>query len=83
MRNPFRSESEMFKLLGWTQNLDHPYPDRGGTLDLRAGDALDLLNGAFDTSAHTVDIRGVGRNRPFSFEHQIGPLNWSQSIHLG
>jgi hypothetical protein len=55
---------EMFKLLGWTQSLDHQYPDRGGLVDLRDGNVLDLIGGPFDTTAHTVDIRGVGRNRP-------------------
>jgi hypothetical protein len=55
---------EFFRLLGWTQPLDHQRPDRGRLIDLRDGDALDLINGPFDTAAHTVDIRGVGRNRP-------------------
>lgn len=48
---------EFFTLLGWTQQLDHQHPTRGGTLDLRNGDALDLLDGPFDSAAHTVEVR--------------------------
>lgn len=32
-------------------------PPRGGTVDLRRGDALDRLGGPFDELAHTVDVR--------------------------
>jgi hypothetical protein len=54
---------EFFKLLGWTQNLNLPRPDRGGTADLRAGATLDLVDGPFDERAHTVDIRRVNSGR--------------------
>src|SRR5262249_32675684 len=54
---------EFFKLLVWTQNVNHPHLDRGGTVDLRRGDALDRLNGAFDEIAHTVDVRRINSHR--------------------
>ncbi|MGE5324032.1 MAG: hypothetical protein ACM3SW_14275, partial [Actinomycetota bacterium] len=62
-----------FEELGWTQNLNHlrfhedtltapqdPYAvDRVGTVLLRDLDALDRINGAFDTTTHTVDVRPI------------------------
>jgi hypothetical protein len=48
---------EFYKLLGWTQHLNHQHLLRGGTVDLRQGDALDRLDGPFDELAHTVDVR--------------------------
>ena len=54
---------EFFKLLGWTQNLDHPHLDRARTVDVRDGHALDLLDGPFDTLAHTVDVRRIDSTR--------------------
>jgi hypothetical protein len=50
---------EFFKLLGWMQNLNHLHLDRARTVDVRDGDALDLLNGPFDRIAHTVDVRRI------------------------
>jgi hypothetical protein len=60
-----------FEQLGWTQNLNHlrfrmdastapfdPFAsDRVGTALLRDMDAMDRLNGPFDTTTHTVDVR--------------------------
>jgi hypothetical protein len=48
---------EFYQQLAWTQQLDYPQPNRGHTVDLRHGGALDLLNGPFDEAAHTVDVR--------------------------
>lgn len=50
---------EFYKLLGWTQAINHPRPERGRTANLRDGNALDLIGGAFDSLAHTVDVRRV------------------------
>ncbi len=50
---------EFYKLLGWTQHLNHLRPLQGRTVDLRQGDALDLLDGPFDAIAHTVDVRRI------------------------
>jgi hypothetical protein len=54
---------EFYKLLGWTQHLDHQRLHRGRALDLRDGRALDYLDGPFDAVAHTVEVRRV--NSPY------------------
>lgn len=48
---------ETFKLLGRTQNINHLWPQRHRLVDLREGDALDRLGGAFEAIAHGVDRR--------------------------
>ena len=50
---------EFYKLLGWTQALNHLRLDRGRTVDLRHGEALERLDGPFDQIAHTVDVRRI------------------------
>lgn len=50
---------EFYRRLGWTQHLNHLHLRRGRTLCLRDANALDLLGGAFDRSAHSVDVRRV------------------------
>jgi hypothetical protein len=60
---------EFYRLLGWTQNLDHLHLDRGRTVDLRDGATLERLGGPFDRLAHTVDIRRAISSR------QIGRYN--------
>jgi hypothetical protein len=54
---------EFYKLLAWTQALNHQRLDRGRTVDLRQGDALDRLDGPFDELAHTVDVRRINSHR--------------------
>ena len=50
---------EFYKLLGWTQALNHLRLDRGRTVDLRYGEALERLDGPFDQIAHTIDVRRI------------------------
>ncbi len=54
---------EFYKLLGWTQPINHHRLDRGRTVDVRQGDALDLLDGPLDETAHTVDVRRINSHR--------------------
>lgn len=54
---------EFYKLLGWTQNLNHLHSERARTVNLRSGDALDRINGPFDELAHTVDVRRPNSHR--------------------
>lgn len=54
---------EFFRLLGWTQNLNHLHPERARTTDLRDLARLERLGGAFDTLARTVDIRRIHSHR--------------------
>jgi hypothetical protein len=56
---------EFYRLLGVTQNINYPHLERGRTADLRDGDALYNLNGAFDELGRTVDVRQmVSRHFP-------------------
>jgi hypothetical protein len=48
---------EFYRLLAWTQALEHQRLHRSRTVDLRDGDRLDGLDGPFDALAHTVDVR--------------------------
>ena len=50
---------EFYKLLGWTQALNHLHLERGRTVDVRNGSALELLDSPFDELAHTVDVRRI------------------------
>lgn len=54
---------EFYRLLGWTQHLDHQHPHRGGTADLRDPGVMQRIGwagGAFDPLAHSVDVRRFG-----------------------
>jgi hypothetical protein len=54
---------EFYQLLGWTQHLNHLYAERGRTVDLRAVEVLDRIDGPFDETAHTVDVRRPNSRR--------------------
>ena len=51
---------EFYRLLSFTQNIDYLQLDRGRTVDIRDGDALDDLGSSFEEVAHLVDIRCIG-----------------------
>ncbi|NDJ78012.1 MAG: hypothetical protein GYB65_17310 [Chloroflexi bacterium] len=55
---------EFYRLLAWTQHVNHLRPRRGGTADLRRGDALAHVDGPFDRVAHTVDVRHIDSTFP-------------------
>lgn len=48
---------EPYRLLSYTQPLNHQRLERGRTGSLRDGGTLARLDGPFDASAHTVDVR--------------------------
>jgi hypothetical protein len=54
---------EFYQLLSVAQHVNHLHPDRGRTVDLRAGDALERINGPFDELAHNVDVRRINSHR--------------------
>jgi hypothetical protein len=54
---------EFFKLLNRTQNINHLFMHRHRLVDLRDRDALDRLDGPFDSIAHGVDVRRIDSNR--------------------
>ena len=54
---------EFYRLLAWSQPLNHQRLHRGRSADLRDGDALDLLDRPFDALAHSVDVRRLSSHR--------------------
>jgi hypothetical protein len=56
---------EFFRLLVWTQNLDHQHSDgyRARVASLRSANDLDKIGTPFDPFAHTVDVRRINSNR--------------------
>ena len=54
---------EFYKLLGWTQSLNHPRLRRGDSASVRWGEELELLTGPFTRSTHTVDVRRMNSPR--------------------
>lgn len=50
---------EFHRFVGATQSIRHLRPERGRTVDLRDGDALERLDGPFDEIARTVDVHRV------------------------
>ncbi|WP_437947872.1 hypothetical protein WME98_45305 [Sorangium sp. So ce296] len=48
---------ELYRQLSYTQPIRHQRLERGRTIDLRDGAALEALGGAFGAAAHTADIR--------------------------
>ncbi len=81
---------EFFELLGWTQYLNHvrhhpqiarkqrsPGPQNPvGTVDLRNIDALDCLDGPFDTISHTADVRRMDGGKGKHNIRNIGFFVW-------
>ncbi|MBT2442696.1 hypothetical protein J7E93_21815 [Streptomyces sp. ISL-36] len=67
---------EFFELLSATQNVNHPRPHRPASADLRHGDALELLDGPFDTLPHTVDVRPPGSDGGWFNIPHLGLFVW-------
>jgi hypothetical protein len=51
---------EFYRLVSFTQSLNHLRLHRGRTVDLRHTEALDRLGGPFEEVARTVDVRRLG-----------------------
>jgi hypothetical protein len=54
---------EMFQLLATTQFMNHLRPGNLGTPDLRDIIPLERVNGPFDRTAHTIDVRRIANGR--------------------
>lgn len=54
---------EFYQLLSGSQHLNHQRLTRARVLDLRDGDALERLEGGFDSAAHTVNTRRLNSHR--------------------
>jgi hypothetical protein len=50
---------EFYRRLAWMQHLDHRHPDRGRTADVRDPGALARIDGPFDGTPRTVDVRRI------------------------
>ncbi len=54
---------EFYQLLSGSQHLNHQRLARARVLDLRDGDALERLEGGFDSAAHTANTRRLNSHR--------------------
>src|SRR5688572_6063197 len=74
---------EFFQILGWNQNYNHVRPNAFRTPDLRRTNELELLNTAFDTAMHTVDVRRIAIDRGRHNIPNIGLFLWRlQEYHV-
>ncbi|MFJ9704021.1 hypothetical protein [Streptomyces sp. NPDC101234] len=72
---------EYFRLLGTTQNVNHPRPGDTRTPDLRDTARLALIGTPFDRTSRTVDVRHADRRRG---RHNIGVVGlhlWRLAAH--
>jgi hypothetical protein len=69
---------EFYRLLGWTQNVDHLHLDRGRTVSLRENEQLAKIGGPFDCVAHWVDVRRIDslRSRGYFNVPSVGLFAW-------
>jgi hypothetical protein len=67
---------EFFELLSTTQYYNHVRIDDSQTIDLRRANQLELLNTAFDSTAHTVDVRHIAGDRGRHNIPNIGLFLW-------
>ncbi len=67
---------EFFELLATTQHFNHVRLHNTRTPDLRDTDRLELLDTAFDTIAHTADVRRIARGRGWHNIPNVGLFLW-------
>jgi len=67
---------EFFEILGWNQNPNHVRSFAHRTPDLRRTNELELLNTAFDSATHTVDVRRIEIDRGRHNLPNIGLFLW-------
>ena len=67
---------EFFQLLGWTQNMNHVRLQAHYAPDLRDWAALHWRGSAFDTLAHTVDVRHIDTGAARHHIPNIGLTLW-------
>jgi hypothetical protein len=74
---------EFYRLLSFTQNISYLELNRGRTIDIRDGDALEDLGGAFDEVAHIVDVRSINaRHFPELYNiPDVGVFVWRLSTY--
>lgn len=67
---------EFFRLLEWTQNLNHLRSEAEDCIDLRGLEKVDRLDGAFDIWSHTVDVRDPAQTEGGHNIPNIGFFLW-------
>ena len=67
---------EFFERLQTTQHFNHLRPNNVCTPDLRLTNQLELVNTAFETAAHTVDVRHISNLRGKYNIPNIGIFLW-------
>ncbi|MDD5094280.1 MAG: hypothetical protein PHV74_07875 [Dehalococcoidia bacterium] len=87
---------EFFKLMEWSQNLNHlrfsksidPPPgspvsvDYVGTVNIRSRDVIDRIDGPFDVISHTADIRPICCWEGWHNIRKIGFFLWRLETYL-
>jgi hypothetical protein len=74
---------EFYTLLDLFQNINALHMERGRTVDLRNGDALDRLDGPFDEVAHNIDVRSIVSHRtPRRYNiPSVGLFGWRLKVY--
>jgi hypothetical protein len=72
---------EFFQLLATTQTMKHVRPANVATPDLRVARALAKLDGPFDRSAHTIDVRNLAS--PFAERNAMVGRGRYNVPHIG
>lgn len=67
---------EAFERLVATQHVNHPRHHCRVTTDLRRADDLELLDGPFETAAHTVEVRRIATGRGRYNVPDLGLFLW-------
>jgi hypothetical protein len=67
---------EFFRLLEWTQNLNHMRPEAEDCIELRYVEPVDRLDGPFDKWSHTVDVRHPAQTEGWHNIPNIGFFLW-------
>ena len=67
---------EFFELMIWNQNLNHLRLRSTGCPDLRSPEAVDRVNGPFDSVSHTVDVRFPRQDEGWYNIRNIGFFLW-------
>lgn len=72
---------EFFQTLAVTQHLAHTRPHGRWTADVRSGDRMELVDGPFDPTPHTVDVRRIEPRRGRHGIPHVGLFLWRLEAH--
>ncbi|HKP03821.1 MAG TPA: hypothetical protein VJU77_10745 [Chthoniobacterales bacterium] len=67
---------EFFQLLGWTQFMNHIRPRNFYAPDLRQWEPLERLGTAFESTAHTIDVRRIATQKGRYNIPNVGIFLW-------